>query len=358
MPRPFQRKGCCGFSGRARGRGDALRPEPERPVRPHVHFANLTDRAGRDVLVTEPRLVTGMPLVPHLRDDLALFRLLRERPCFLDRPAERLLHVDVLAPVHRRKRDRRVHVIGRGHDHRVDVLLLVEHVPVVAVFAELRYLLLDEPPQILRAIRTWALLVGGNLRGSCLVTPTRRRLLSSRLIRRRRRIQLRLKPRQRPIEQCAIDVADRDDVLAQECAGIAVAHAPDADRGDVHRIARRLKPAPEHMPRHDDQPSSGCGRRGDELTSRLPLVRRSALVRISLAHRVPRSLELLGRHCSAHGFRRGFRTRVQTRVHDGGSTGFTRGFTRGFRRGFRRGFTMVQAGGWTGRRGEIPVRSP
>ena len=59
--------------------------------------------------------------------------LARELPRFGDRPGQRLLHVDVLAEIHRRQRDRRVHVVGRRDDDGVDVLLLVEHLPVVLV---------------------------------------------------------------------------------------------------------------------------------------------------------------------------------------------------------------------------------
>ena len=46
---------------------------------------------------------------------------------FLDRMRERLLHIDVLAALHRRQRNHRVGVIGRRDDHRINVLLLVEH---------------------------------------------------------------------------------------------------------------------------------------------------------------------------------------------------------------------------------------
>ena len=70
--------------------------------------------------------------------------LLREVPRLGHRPAHRLLHVDVFANRHRRRRDRRVHVIGRGNDHRVDVFLLRQHLAVVAIGLESRQLLVDE----------------------------------------------------------------------------------------------------------------------------------------------------------------------------------------------------------------------
>ncbi len=88
----------------------------ERTVRPHVHFADVADRAGHEVFLAAPRLVLRVALVAHLRDDLLLGRLLRQVPRFVHRPAHRLLHVDVLAEIHRRRRDHRVHVIGRRDD--------------------------------------------------------------------------------------------------------------------------------------------------------------------------------------------------------------------------------------------------
>ena len=74
-----------------------------------------------------------MALVAHLRGDLGLGRAPGELPRLGHRPGQRLLDVDVLAEIHRRQRDGRVHVIGRRHDHRVDVLLLLEHPAVVLV---------------------------------------------------------------------------------------------------------------------------------------------------------------------------------------------------------------------------------
>ena len=232
-----------------------------------------------------------MSLVPHLRDDLAVFGLLREHPRFFDRPAQRLLHVDVLAAVHRRQRNRRVHVIGRRHDHRVDVFLLVEHVPVVPVLPELGHLLLDEPAQIVHVVGPRPLLVRRDLRRRRLMSAFGRVLLSRWRIRRRRRIQRRLETRQCPVEQRPIHVADGNDVLAEERTGIAEAHAADPDCGNVHRVARRLEPPSEHVPRHDDQPGACRGRRGDKLPSRhaRPLDP-VALYRLSLTHGFPRFL--------------------------------------------------------------------
>ena len=56
-----------------------------------------------------------------------------EPAAFLHRPGQRLLHVHVLAEIHRGQRDQRVRVIGRRDHHGVDVLLLGEHLAVVGV---------------------------------------------------------------------------------------------------------------------------------------------------------------------------------------------------------------------------------
>ena len=95
-----------------------------------MHFA---DGASPDVLVQQTGIIGGVALIAHLRGDFRCRGLLRELSDFLHGPGERLLHVHVLAEVHGRQRDGRVHVIGRGYHDRVDVLLLVEHLAVVGV---------------------------------------------------------------------------------------------------------------------------------------------------------------------------------------------------------------------------------
>ena len=54
---------------------------------------------------------------------------------------QRLLHVDVLVEIERGHRDRRVHVIGRRDDDRIDVLLLFEHQAIVGIALLLRQIL-------------------------------------------------------------------------------------------------------------------------------------------------------------------------------------------------------------------------
>ncbi len=58
-------------------------------------------------------------------------------------PGERLLHVHMLAQVHRRFGDHRVVVIGRRDDDRVDVFLLGEHLAEVVILWSFVELLLQ-----------------------------------------------------------------------------------------------------------------------------------------------------------------------------------------------------------------------
>ncbi len=261
---------------------DPLRPESQRAVRPHVHFAHVAERAARHVLDAAARDVERVTLVAHLRHDLALARLLGEVPCLVHRPAHRLLHVDVLADAHRRGRNRRVHVIGRRDDHRVDVLLLGEHLAVILILGQPRDLLLDEAAERPLGIVRRPAGVRGLLRlRPPEVLPGLWRGRGRRRPRRGRRARL-APVGQRAIQQFEIDVADRDDVLAHDGAGIGSAHPRDAHRRDVHQVAGRLIAAAEHVPRHDHQRRASGRGRLDECP---PGYRRILLVHASPGHR-------------------------------------------------------------------------
>ena len=219
-------------------------------------------------LVAEASLVARVALVAHLRHELGIvLGLLRQHACFVDRPAQGLLDVDVLAGIHGRDRDRRVHVIGGGDDDRVDVLLLLEHLAIVAILLDLRQLDVDEPGQVLGGVGARTLLVRGQLsRGRFTARAgarTRRRRC-----RRRCGRGLFLPLLDAGIEQAVVDVAEGDDVLAEDGGGVAGAHAADADRRDVHGVARRLEAAPKHVPRHDDQPRPRGRRPGHKIAPR------------------------------------------------------------------------------------------
>ena len=221
-------------------------------------------------LVAEPRLVARVALIAHLRDDLRiLLRLPGQVTGFLDRPAERLLDVDVLAQVHCCRRDRRVHVVRCRDDHRVDVFLLLEHLAIVAVPRNLIHLLIEEPAHVLGSVDPRPLFVGRKLGCGGLSTRPRartgRRLLRSGGRRCSDLFSLALDAR---IDQREIHVAESGDVLAQDVAGIAEAHTAHANRCDIHGVAGRLKATPEHMPGHDDQPGPCHCRPGHEFTPR------------------------------------------------------------------------------------------
>jgi hypothetical protein len=99
---------------------------------------------------------------------------------------ERFLHIDVPADADGGQRDDRVGVVGRGHDHGVDVLLLVEHLALIAIDFG--------PGKLLERL-------GG-------VT--------------------------------LVHVTERHDVLGGALLEVVVPYAANADAGDVELLARRL----------------------------------------------------------------------------------------------------------------------
>ena len=202
----------------------ALRPD--RPVRPALHLADLADRAGVEPLLHQAQPLLGVSLIAHLGHDLVLARGLGQGACFADRARQRLLDVDVLAELHRRHRDDRVGVIGRGDEHRVDVLLLLEHRAEILVKDRLREL------------------VGG-------AAPLHRRGC---------RVAL-------------VAVAERDDVVGfDDVHQVGRAHAVlVADDGDVHGVARGLEArASQHVARNDHDPGGGACRGAHEPAARRP----------------------------------------------------------------------------------------
>ena len=251
MPGPVPAEAGSAARVRLRPR-NALRPVAERPVRPDVDLAHLADRAGPHVLDRRPRIVPGVALVAHLRGEPACSApCLRELARLGDRPGQRLLHVDVLAEIHRGQRDRRVHVIRRRDDDRVDVLLLVEH-------------LRGSPGSASRA-------AGARLRGASCASICDRHPLADRS----RLSGAPCRPSapaecvwcdraapagsamsvveasERLARVVPVHVAQRDDVLAREVDQVGAALAADADRGDVEQVARRGEAAAEHVARDD-----------------------------------------------------------------------------------------------------------
>ena len=98
----------------------ALRPN--RTVRPNMDFGDIADNA-RFVLsggFAEP--VANASLVAHLSADAGLFREFLHPARFIDRSYKRFLRIDVLAHLHRRSGNNRVHMVGRADRHRVKLV--------------------------------------------------------------------------------------------------------------------------------------------------------------------------------------------------------------------------------------------
>ena len=106
---------------------------PNAAAHPHVHARDRADLAGLDDLDDAAIVVAGVDLRAHLRDGLLLGRQVAHLAHFVHRMGQRLLAVHV-QPAPQRPHDRnRVRVVGRGDDHGVEVLFLVEHLAKVDV---------------------------------------------------------------------------------------------------------------------------------------------------------------------------------------------------------------------------------
>ena len=193
---------------------DRLRPNGS--VGPVLHLAHGADRAGLNPLADLSRPLLRVALVTHLcgySRGPGDFGHLAHLP---NRAGQRLLAVDGLAQLHRHDRGHGMRVIGRGHDHRIDVgRILLEH------FAEI-FETLSLGESVERTLRAFP-----------------------------------------------IDVAQRIDILVAHTAHVGAASAPNADARDIERITRRaVSAAAQHMPRHDRECQPG--RRGvtDEFASR------------------------------------------------------------------------------------------
>src|SRR5258708_26014778 len=98
---------------RLRARDD-LRPIAEGTIGPDVHFANVADGAGPDVLDGGASIVRGVALVAHLRGDFGFLGAARKLAGFFDGPAEWLLEVDEFAAILGREVDKSVYVVVNG----------------------------------------------------------------------------------------------------------------------------------------------------------------------------------------------------------------------------------------------------
>ncbi len=144
-------------------------------------------------------------------------------------------------------------MVGRRDDDRVDVLLLLEHFPVVAVALHLREVFRDDAFERRDSIEAVLARRGvGDLRETPLFA---RQVVGQRA----------------PRLPCVIPVhvAQRDDVvLDAEVEQVDLAHPADADASDVEAIARRGQAAAQHVPWHDGESRAGGRECLDEIASR------------------------------------------------------------------------------------------
>ena len=119
VPRKFSRHGVGAFWTRV-----ALRPPASGTVGPRVDLLDRADGAVADELAAVLTPLGGDALGSHLGDDAGLASRNLGQPSVLPRALrERLLTIDMLAEIHGRHRDRRVHVVRGRAANGVEVLV-------------------------------------------------------------------------------------------------------------------------------------------------------------------------------------------------------------------------------------------
>ena len=239
---------------------NALRPD--RAIGPDMNLPHRADHAGANPFVDERGALAGMALVAHLGDDLGALGRLAQHAGLVDRPGQRLLHVDVLAQLHGRLGDHGVGVVGRGDDHAVDILLLFEHLAIIGVALRLAVSLLKLDGGWVRL----AIAAPGSAGHGRVHVPE-------------------------------VHIGQRDDVLppVHDLGRVGRALAAAADDGDVDRLARRQVAGPaQDMTRNDHGAEGGPGRSRDEtpsgdlVLSHVILPRRPGLSRTRFVRNGPR----------------------------------------------------------------------
>jgi hypothetical protein len=121
-----------------------------------MNFGDLADVSVPDHLGTLARAFVRVTLITHLRGDVVLGRRRAQLTGFPDGPDQRLLHVDVLVPLHAPDRSSGMHMVGSRHDDCVDaVAFLIQHLAEILV-----------PPRVREAFK--------GLRGAHIVHVTER----------------------------------------------------------------------------------------------------------------------------------------------------------------------------------------
>ena len=118
-----------------------------------VDRVDVADRAILDPFAERANRIEGVALVAELGHDLVLLGRLHQGPDLADGMGQRLLAIDVLAPLDRRHRRHRVGVVRRADDHRVDLVAhLLEHLAIVLVHLGLGELREDRRVATLRPL--------------------------------------------------------------------------------------------------------------------------------------------------------------------------------------------------------------
>ena len=206
-----------------------------------MHISDRPDDSRLDPLVDETGSVAGVALVSHLSHDLRIGeRQISQRPRFVHRVGQRLLHVDVLAALHRSFGHDGVQMIRSCDDDTIDVLLLVQHLAEIGVARGLVEFLFEGD-----AFGPVALLIVLELLGDL------------------------------ALRKSEIDVREGDEILRLgQLQSVLGSHATNADYREVHGVAGRLvSDAAKHVSRNDHNSNSDLSGIGNELASRDLLTR-------------------------------------------------------------------------------------
>ncbi len=173
-----------------------------RQAAPGVDLGDLADGAIPNPLANKASPFRRMSLDSHLGSHAGFFCQFGQHARFVDIVRQRLLAVNVLSSSHCFGGNNRVRMVRRGNHNSVDIALLVQHLPKIGI--DLRFRI----------------------------------------------------PLERLGRVLVVHVAQGHDVLAFELHHIALAHAADADTGDIELLAGRdISRSSQNVLRYD----SGCG---------------------------------------------------------------------------------------------------
>lgn len=238
-----------------------MRPKTNRTIGPNMNFANFADRAGLNEFDSGFCVVERAPLVAHLSGELGfVFGLGGEFAALINRPAERLLNINVLVEVHSGESDRGMHVVGSSDDNAVDVLLLLEHFAIVGIALGFGEEVVFEMKDIVEA----SFGLGGVSSRHGLGRPGGIGMIDMLL----EVGGIGIKTCEFLIGEAPVDIAERNDVLTGKINKIAATHAANADAGNVHGVAGGDETATENMAREDGEGGASNSSLGDKVAPR------------------------------------------------------------------------------------------